>query len=274
MDQKLLLQLAAVFFATQILGLFTANFLLEQNITVQIVNEDKESIDNSIGLFAYIIGFTALLLLFTKFFKGHHLYFLLKAFETLAIFGTSLIVFSTINEVAGLVLAIALVGSRLIFRENLLLRNVSSVTSTAGAGALIGVSLGVTPIIIFMVLLAIYDYIAVFKTKHMVELAKNVTNKNLSFTFALPTKEHKFELGTGDIVIPLAFAVSVLAQTKTTLMHPFYLISPVLIILASFVGLVLTLEYISKRIGIALPALPPQTVLMLIAFFGASFFGF
>ncbi len=274
MDKKLFLQLAVIFFSTQIIGLATSQFLISQDVSVQLINDDKESVENSFGLIAYILLFTGLLLIFTRLFKGQPLYFLLKAFELLAIFGTSLLVFALFGDLVSLVLAVTLVGLRIVFQKNVPLRNISSIVATAGAGALIGVSLGIIPLIVVMILLAVYDYIAVFKTKHMVEIAKSVTSKNLSFTFALPTKEHQFELGTGDIVMPLAFASSIFAKTSTQMDFPFYFITPALIMIASFVGLVLTLGYLSKRIGIALPALPPQTVLMLIVFFAASLLGF
>ena len=155
---------------------------------------------------------------------------------------------------------------RVFFAKDVLLRNITSVLATAGAGALIGVSLGVLPVIVLLILLAAYDFNAVFKTKHMVSLAKNVTSKNLSFTYALPTPEHQFELGTGDLVMPLVFASSVLAVSQQTFSFPFYFVPSLVILFASYIGLAITLDYVSRKPGTALPALPPQTALMLFAF--------
>ncbi|MDO8634158.1 MAG: presenilin family intramembrane aspartyl protease [archaeon] len=268
------MQLFAVFFATQAIGLITAQNLLMQGVSVTIVNEDKESLENSFGLFGYILLFTAVLLVLLRVLKGKRLFFVLKALEIMAVFSTSIIVFSIISETAGIIAGLAMVVARIAWPKNVWLRNTSSVIAGAGAGALIGVSIGVLPVIVFIILLAAYDYIAVFKTKHMVEIAKNVAPQNMSFTYALPTKDHQFELGTGDIVIPLAFASSVLAENTQSIAPPAHVIAPILIILASFAGLFLTLEYLSKRIGIALPALPPQTILMIIAFGIARVSGF
>ena len=266
MDKKLLAQLFIVFFATQAIGLITAQSLLMQGVSVTIVNEDKESVENSFGLFGYILVFTAILIVLLRILKGKRLYFILKALEIMAVFSTTVIVFSIIGDLAGIIAGIAMVAARIALPKNVWLRNLSSVIAGAGAGALIGISIGVFPMIVFIILLAAYDYIAVFKTKHMVEIAKNVAPQNMSFTYALPTKDHQFELGTGDIVIPLAFASSVLAENIQTIAPPAHVVAPILIILASFAGLFLTLEYLSKRIGMALPALPPQTLLMLIVF--------
>ncbi|MBI5884657.1 hypothetical protein HZB89_01015, partial [archaeon] len=140
--------------------------------------------------------------------------------------------------------------------------NISSVVATAGAGALIGVSMALVPIIIFIVLLSVYDLIAVFKTKHMVKMAKHIVKQNLAFTFALPTKVHVFELGTGDLVIPLVVASSVLKFWHSGFIVN--LAAAVLVLFASLAGLVWTMEISQKKIGRPLPALPLQTVSMLL----------
>lgn len=275
MNNPLFVKLLIIFLVAQTLGLLVADKLIQEKVTVTIVTDNPDDVENSAGLFLYILFGTAMLLILIKFVKGRFLFWALKAVESLAIFGTSLIVFAVFwDSILVVFLAIILVIARNVFYKNLHLRNISSTLATAGAGALIGVSLGVIPIIVFLIALSVYDYIAVFKTKHMVTIAKSVTKKNLSFTYALPTKEHQFELGTGDLVMPLAFASSVLAATKGIHAFPYYFIPSILILLASLAGLVLTLGYLSKRIGKALPALPPQAVLMLIAFAVTKLLGF
>lgn len=274
MDKKLFLQLFAIFFATQAIGLITAQSLIAQDVSVTIITDDKQAVENSFGLFGYILLFTAMLIILLRILKGKRLFYVLKALEIMAVFSTSVIVFSILGDLLGVIAGVTMVALRILLSKNVFLRNVSSIIAGAGAGALIGVSIGVLPAIVFIILLAAYDYIAVFKTKHMVEIAKNVTPQNMSFTYALPTKEHQFELGTGDVVIPLAFASSVLAENLQTMTPPAHVVAPILIILASFLGLFLTLEYLSKRIGMALPALPPQTVLMVIIFGLARLAGF
>jgi presenilin-like A22 family membrane protease len=134
-------------------------------------------------------------------------------------------------------------------------------------GALLGVSIGVLPVIVFLILLAAYDYIAVFKTKHMVTMAKAVAKKNLSFTFALPTQKHQFELGTGDLVMPLVFSVSVLNDSLARgLIWPVATLPSIIILLAAFLGLAFTLDYGSKNVGKALPALPLQVAMMVVTY--------
>jgi len=261
-------QLIVLFLITQFLGLIVGYKLILAGEKVSIITDNPNDIINAVGLIAYILFFTLILLIIMKYYKGFGLF---KGLEALVIFGTSIIVFTVFfGDAIALVMAIILIISRIVFRENLLLRNVSSIIATVGAGALIGLSLGLVPVLAFIVLLSVYDYIAVFKTKHMVTLAKGITKKNLSFTFALPTKTHTFELGTGDMVIPLTFAVSVLGITSQKLAFPVNFFAPLLILLGSMIALIATIDYSSSNIGKALPALPPQAVTMIIML-GISF---
>lgn len=286
MDRKLAAQLVVLFLITQALGLYVGMSLIAADVHATIITENPEDIGNSIALFAYILVFTAILLVVVAYLK-RYIYLIFKALETLAVFATSLIVFAALGsflplpqalvwamDLVVLVAALAVVILRIIYAKHIWLRNVSSVIAVAGAGALIGVSLGVLPVLVFLVLLAVYDFIAVFKTKHMVTLAKSLTKKNLSFTYAMPTPKHTFELGTGDMVIPLAFAVSVLSAYAPLYAFPMNLVPSVAILGAALAGQLATIEYSSRHVGKALPALPPQVIAMLVAFGLMKLFGF
>ena len=277
MKVSLLSQLIVLFLITQFLGLAVGIQLIPQEeVRARMVTENPEDPINTIALMAYILIATGFMLVLIWFLKGFFLKLFFKVLESLAVLGTSFIVFgSFLTDLATvLILSFGLVFLRAIFPKHLILRNIASIIAVAGVGALIGVSFGVWPIIIFMVLLAFYDLIAVFKTKHMVVLAKSITKQNLSFTFALPTKEHTFELGTGDMVVPLTFAVSVLHATNPALPLFSRLIPSLLILFASLIGLLWTLNYGAKQVGRALPALPPQTIIMLLVFIVTYLFGF
>lgn len=60
------------------------------------------------------------------------------------------------------------------------LRNVTAMVASVGAGLVIGVSFPFWFAFAFMALLAVYDFIAVFITKHMVSLANAAMSRNLS----------------------------------------------------------------------------------------------
>ncbi|UCH90262.1 MAG: hypothetical protein JSV49_02080 [Thermoplasmata archaeon] len=98
----------------------------------------------------------------------------------------------------------------------------------AGACAMIGISIAVLPIVVFLIVLAIYDAISVYKTKHMIDLADNVMTMKLPIILIIPKKlsysfleekslkkqlESKKEreamfMGLGDVIIPGTLAVS------------------------------------------------------------------
>lgn len=281
MQREMLAYFLVFFVLTNALGLLVAHTFLAPELNEQIVqsvtlvNDDKQDPVNSLALLAYILLVTGILLLVIKFFQGK-MGALLRIVEAVAIFFISISIleiilsnFIVINDWIGILIilvGIALVILRNKFPENVWLRNVVTILLAGYVGALIGTGLGVFPILIFLVLLSIYDFIAVFKTKHMVTLAKAVTKKNLAFSYALPTPQHQFELGTGDLVMPLAFATAVLGAYATQLLFPYYVLPALLILVGSLTGLLATLEYCSRNVGKALPALPLQTVFMLVLF--------
>lgn len=266
--------LLLVFLVTQVLGVAVGAILIGEIASGEmeqptIVTENPDDPINAVALIAGILFFTGMLLLFMLFFKGAKLFRLLELF---VVFTASLIVFSAIIPGAAFIFAVELVALKLLLPKSVLVRNASAVIAIAGVGALIGVTLGVIPVLVFLILLSVYDFIAVFKTKHMVKLAKGISKRNLSFTVAIPTKEHTFELGTGDLVLPLVFAVSVMNASPSG--FPLYLLPAGLILLASLAGLLFTINWVSKHVGKALPALPLQAVLMIVAWLLSKALGF
>ena len=79
------------------------------------------------------------------------------------------------------------------------LKNTAAILSSAGVGALFGFSMGFWPALLFIVALSLYDYIAVFKTRHMLSLAEHLGERELSFTITAETKEEKKEEKTEEI---------------------------------------------------------------------------
>ena len=208
-----------------------------------------------------------MLLLVLKHRKRGNFLWLIEGFT---IFLTSWIVFSVIfwNDFIGIAAALIIIYYRYTHKDSVKFRNIVSIITIAGAGGLIGLALGIVPVLVFIILLSIYDLIAVFGKKHMVTIGKAVTKKNLAFTVSMPTKKHTFELGNGDLVIPLITAVSVYANG---LFINNGLVAG-LVLGASFIGLILSIYLVGVK-KFAMPALPPQTVLMIIAIGAAILLG-
>lgn len=105
----------------------------------------------------------------------------------------------------------------------------------AGIIAILGISLGILPLFILMIGLALYDAISVYKTKHMITLADAVTEKRLPVVLVMPKKKgyslrkqpglkeslaskKKMEamfMGLGDIVFPGSLVVSAMTFLST-----------------------------------------------------------
>lgn len=99
----------------------------------------------------------------------------------------------------------------------------------AGASSTFGISLAIRPALVLLILLAVYDYIAVYRTKHMVALAEGVMDLKLPILLVFPKhlkysfltekfdkeKREAFFMGLGDAVIPTVLAVSARTFMKT-----------------------------------------------------------
>lgn len=267
LSREVFLILALIFFSVQALGLFVASQLYSMGLAQPPFSSDINDVSNAIFLFASIMVMTVFILILLKLRKTKKILFIIEA---MAIFSTSIMVFGSFiqtNDLLVLAITAIILFIRYTNRENVLFRDFVSLIAIAGAGAFIGISLGLLPILVFIIILAIYDIIAVFYTKHMVEIGKQAVGNNFAFTVAIPTKKHNFELGNGDMVIPLMVASSILVN------GPFLnnTLVALLCIGASYIGLASSIYTVSVK-KIPLPALPPQTALMVIVIIVSLFF--
>lgn len=107
-------------------------------------------------------------------------------------------------------------------------RNLLETASYAGAGALFGTILGVVPALILLSILALYDIVAVYGSKHMQVLAEGAIETDTfagfvhaksdqvsytDFTDGNTTSDGGRSIGViggGDIIMPMIFAISLL----------------------------------------------------------------
>ena len=106
-----------------------------------------------------------------------------------------------------------------------------------GATVILGVTFAILPAIVLLIVLAIYDAISVYKTKHMITLADSVIDLNLPVLLVIPKKlgysyrkekprlkeqikegkeREAMFMGLGDIVIPSLLIVSSLTFLPAT----------------------------------------------------------
>jgi presenilin-like A22 family membrane protease len=160
----------------------------------------------------------------------------------------------------------------IVLNQNLLI-----IFSLAGIGATLGLSLKPEAVILILIILSIYDFIAVYKTKHMVKIAKDMIEAGTILGLVFPfeplgflksTKEIKpgegkfLVLGGGDVALPLIFSVSLLK---------FGILKPFIIALFSLLGLFANfLLFIFQKERKAIPALPLISLFSIIGYFIVS----
>jgi presenilin-like A22 family membrane protease len=220
--------LLAIFTSAQLLAIFaggqaiadmrdgTASGFAEFSDFAQV---QSGGLEQALFAMVYVLIGAAVMVIFVKKYKGDMFFILM---ELAVVTFCSGIVFYAFLRLAGIVFAQAVaaglcVGFALALAKFRFpqMRNVSAALSSAGAGAAIGAAMPMPAVFAFMILLSVYDYIAVFSTKHMVEIATAVSKRNMPFSISSKEKTAKgdiaLELGTGDISMPAALAVSALA---------------------------------------------------------------
>ncbi len=173
------------------------------------VFENPSDVTNSIIYFLLIISFTAVVLVFSK--KSE---LILKIILYFLIFISVYYILTPFFGDLSLLLAL-IVTVLLLKRPNLLIINLSAFLLSVGITSIFGISLEPIPIIVLLIILAIYDFISVYKTKHMIDLADSISEMKLPLLFILPRKDEGdlknrsySVMGVGDVVIPNMLVVS------------------------------------------------------------------
>jgi len=258
---RLVYTLLLFFTLAQFLGIFTGKIILgdiERNPYVSglLVTTDTEDPGNALLFTGYVLLGAVISILIIRKLELH--FFLFRIIEFILIAMTSSLVFYSflrlafgydISTLGGVLIGLAFASAKIFVHQ---LKNMAAIFATAGVGVVFGISMGVVPIVFFLILLSIYDFVAVFITKHMVELADFIISKDLAFTITacrvLPTKEvRRIDLGTGDIIAPIMMEVSLLSYAPITAMF---------VMIGSVISLGIFLILIHKN-KVCLPALPP-----------------
>jgi len=250
-----------MFIVTQLLGVYTGAYIVDDARTNEYIgNLVVVDVGGSTIVYfvcAVILGAALFIILHRL-----HIALLFTLLEIAVISATSSIFFYAIikpfiipSTLEAMVVAI-LCGLIFAVLKQLFhqLKNIAAIISSAGAGAVFGFTFGFTTALLFLFILAIYDYISVFKTKHMVTMANEIVDRDMAFTISaqktLPSgKKSRLDLGTGDLSLPIMVEVAA------------YAVSPTLAIFA-FCGATLGtlfVLYMAWKEHAVLPALPPIT---------------
>jgi len=214
--------------------------------------------------------FIFLLIRFLKFKKGKELIF--KIIFTLTVFlGGVLFLEAFLLEPIPFILI-----SLLIFwwwkKPSFLNQDILMILGIAGVGSTLGLALQPSMVIALLIIFSIYDYIAVYKTKHMIKMAKEMIEQRAILALVIPSTLSGFQasleeikpggksliLGGGDIVFSLLFCVSLI---------PTGILNSIIVALFSLIGLFTGFYFFLKqKTRKPIPALPLITLFALIGF--------
>ncbi len=208
----------------------------------RVFGEDTESVVNPLLYIVFILAFTAVILYVAK--KGLDqlvLWIILGATAISVGYVTYPYVLRALapdpnTASGGAVLIAAVAGTAMGYVSVVVLYlypewyvvDITGAFLAIGVTAILGFSMGILPLVILLVLLAVYDAISVYRTKHMVALADTVMEQRLPILLVVPKQldysfleqkplrkqlEDKEEreamfMGLGDIIIPGSLVVS------------------------------------------------------------------
>jgi len=205
----------ACFLAVPLLGVSLSNKYMEENIRVF---ENPEKISNAVYYVGLILLFTGIILILIKLNADK----LFKAIIFLLILiSIQYVLLPFMPPTIALILAIIL-SLILYFWHSWLIIDAVGILLAVGITAIFGISLSPTPAIILLAILAIYDYLSVYRTGHMISLAEAVVKLKMPILLVFPfrwdfnLKENidemkesgAFFLGLGDLIIPSILVVS------------------------------------------------------------------
>ncbi len=192
--------------------------------------EDPSSVANPFIFIAILLVFTAFLLLLIKF----RLRRFIGVIIAVSIFFTFVYIFGSVSYILASDPLVALAGAFIpavaatlvlyLYPEWYVIDTLGLLIA-AGAASIFGISLEIVPVIILLLLLAVYDAISVYKTRHMITLAEGVVETKSPILFVVPKKRGysyrresvgpigegeraAFIMGMGDLIMPAVLVVS------------------------------------------------------------------
>ncbi|NMB78461.1 MAG: hypothetical protein GYA23_05135 [Methanomicrobiales archaeon] len=260
--------------------------------------EDPSSMENPVIFIAILLGFTLFLLLLIKYGKREWI----SAIIVLSIFLTFIYIFSALVHMITsdpilspvMVLIVSTVATALIrYYPEWYVIDSLGVLIGAGVAAIFGASLEVIPVVILLAILAIYDAISVYKTKHMITLAEGVVDLKTPILFVIPKRRDysfikegigklqnddavaegseakeggseraAFIIGMGDLIMPSILVVSANVFLKSAKYGGFINLPALGAVIGSVAGLVVLLYFVmSGKPQAGLPPINGGTIL-------------
>lgn len=179
--------------------------------------------------------------------------------------------FSTFGAIISLLLAIYLIFL-LLKRPSVLIHNICMILGISGVGAILGLRIASETMVLFLIIFSIYDFIAVYKTKHMVAMAKEMVEHKAILAFIVPPKMSDFKgniaevkpggkfliLGGGDIAFPLMLCSSLISKN---------VFSSLIVAIFSIIGFLFSFFiFVNQKERKPIPALPPIALFSILGY--------
>lgn len=158
--------------------------------------------------------------------------------------------------------------------KSALVQNATLAVGVAGIAAALGSGLSPNGLLIVLTVLVFYDIVAVYKTRHMVRMFRDLVSRGVLFAFSLvPLRKRPLLapvsgpsadpsallLGTGDVALPVMFAVSA-AQARP--------VHGIMAAAGAALGFVLMFRLFTAQARRApMPALPPIALGAVLGYF-------
>jgi len=251
--------------------------------------EDPTSLVNPFIFIVLLLLFTAFLLLLIKFGKKKWI----GAIIALSFFLTFVYIFMALvnvitidsNLAIFLILTLSILATAILFKyPEWYVIDSLGILIAAGIAAIFGSSLEYYLVVLLLALLAVYDAISVYKTKHMITLAEGIIDLKTPILFVIPKKRgysfiHEgigkledggeraaFIIGMGDLIMPSILVVSANVFLRGWRLFGVINIPALGAIIGSFAGLAVLLYFVaSGRPQAGLPPLNGGTILGFLA---------
>ena len=248
--------------------------------------EDPTSLENPLIFILILLVFTGILLVLIKYDTKK---VFIKAIIGLSLFFTFAYVFAAIvyatigaTDIANIaVLVLSVLATALLYKyPEWYVIDVLGVLMSIGVASIFGVSLDVLPVVILLVLLAVYDAISVYKTKHMITLAEGIIDLKTPILFVIPKRRDysfikegigklgdggersAFIIGMGDLIMPSILVVSANVFLKGTKFGGIINLPALGAIIGSLAGLCVLMHFVmSGKPQAGLPPLNGGTIL-------------
>lgn len=232
--------------------------------------EGAEDPTNPLIYIGFILLFTAGMLLLFKYGKGNILQYLILGVVGLTLFyvfypvlwavGRSITEYLQFDWAFFVAIFLSITLTYILYKkpEWYVVDGIALIMG-AGIAGIFGMTFGILPVFVLLIALAIYDFISVYKTKHMLSLASGVMDFKLPVMMVVPEKKSysysKAEnvvkkrkegkkgkkreamfMGLGDIIIPGILPVSASLYLPSTMVAGIY--GPNLVAVGSILGAV------------------------------------